>query len=277
MLNLSSSLFSAIMSNATMVGSHMSAAAQQGREKAIQKALDDRYAAEQRIIDKQNEIGRREQSRVYAQTQANMYRLSVSQMMDAQAQAQEYELMAQDYLNAAGYKRARMGSAYSRSGALLAGSALARTAMNKERASVGAARLRRAAEYALERGKMLSTITKESAVKPSFVPIPDSIKQTYIAPFTPTSSGGSSSGSTSSKDWDTSKIAELQDLEGGSAALGMETGTADPFAVADALGIHFSPGSGMYSGTFESSPWSSGHTGGDFDWGDFTTAPNYGY
>ena len=93
MLNLSSSLFSAIMSNATMVSSHMSAAAQAGREKAIQKALDERYAAEQRIIDKQNEIGRREQSRVYAQTQANMYRLSVSQMMDAQAQAQEYELM----------------------------------------------------------------------------------------------------------------------------------------------------------------------------------------
>ena len=146
MLNLSSSLFSAIMSNATMVSSHMSAAAQAGREKAIQKALDERYAAEQRIIDKQNEIGRREQSRVYAQTQANMYRLSVSQMMDAQAQAQEYELMAQDYLNAAGYKRARMGSAYSRSGALLAGSALARTAVNKERASAGAARLRRAAE-----------------------------------------------------------------------------------------------------------------------------------
>ena len=277
MLNISASLFSAIMANWSQVGSHMSAAAQAGREKAIQKALNERHAAEQRIIDAQNEMAKREQSRVYMKSQANMYRLSVSQMMDAQAESKEYELMAQDYLNAAGYKRARMGSAYSRSGALLAGSALARTAVNKERASAGAARLRRAAEYALERGKMISSITKESAVKPSFVPIPDSIKQTYIPPFTPTSSGGSSSGSTSSKDWDTSKIEELRDLEGGSAALGQETGTVDPNEVADLLGIHFSPGSGEYSGTFESSPWSSGHTGGDFDWGDFNTAPNYGY
>ena len=291
MLNLSSSLFSAIMSNATMVSSHMSAAAQAGREKAIQKALDERYAAEQRIIDKQNEIGRREQSRVYAQTQANMYRLSVSQMMDAQAQAQEYELMAQDYLNAAGYKRARMGSAYSRSGALLAGSALARTAMNNERASAGAARLRRAAEYALERGKMLSTITKESAVKPSFVPIPDAIKQSYVAPFAPSSSGGggsgSGSGSSSSTNWDTSQletvttVQDVQALSGGSTVLGMEVGTVDPNEVANLFGgkLHCRPGSGMYSGMsgMSRAPWSQGHIGGDFDWADFTTDPSYGY
>ena len=277
MLNLSASLFSAIMANWTQVGSLMSEAAQAGRAKAIQKALDARHAAEQRIIDAQNKMGQREQSRVYMQSQANMYRLSVSQMMDAQAQSQEYELMAQDYLNAAGYKRARMGSAYSRSGALLAGSALARTAMNKERASAGAARLRRAAEYALERGKMLSSITKGSAVKPSFVPIPDSIKQTYIPPFVPTSSGGSS---TSSTKMDTSKLSsfeDVKDLEGGSTALGMEVGTVDPNEVADALGVHYSPGSGTYSGDFPSSPWSMGHTAGDFDWGDFNTAPSYEY
>ena len=180
MSDIASSLYSAILANATQVSSHVSAAAQRGKDEEIQSILDARYEEEQRIIDEQNRVGLAEQKRVYGQRQAVAYRLSIAQMADARLQAREYELLSEDFLASAGMRRAQMGVAYSRSGALLAGSALARTSASKQRAEQGSERLKRAAKYAMSRGKMLSTITRHSAFKPSFVPVPDAIKQTHV-------------------------------------------------------------------------------------------------
>ena len=196
MSDLASSIYRAVMAGNTQVSSSMSAAAQQGKGKAIQALLDKRYEAEQRIIDEQNRRGRAEQKRVYDQRQAVTYRLSVAQMVDARLQAREYELLSQDFLAKAQYKMGQMGSAYSRSGAVMAGSALLRTKQTQDRGAIGAARMRRAADYTMKRGKMLSTITKHSAVKPSFVPIPDAIRQVHVEmPKITAGGGGSSSGS----------------------------------------------------------------------------------
>jgi len=170
----------AVLAANTQVSSHMSTAAQEGRQEEIQALLDKRYEEEQRIIDETNRRGLSEQKRVYAQRQAVNYRLSVAQMVDARLQAREYELLSQDFLAKAQYKRGQMSVAYARSGALMGGSALLRVKQNKDRAAQGADRFKRAATYALERGKMLSTITKHSSVKPQFVPIPDAIRQTHI-------------------------------------------------------------------------------------------------
>ena len=54
MSDLASSIYRAVMAGNTQVSSSMSAAAQQGKGKAIQALLDKRYEAEQRIIDEQN-------------------------------------------------------------------------------------------------------------------------------------------------------------------------------------------------------------------------------
>ena len=195
MSDWAASMWRAVTASSTQVNSHMSAAAQKDRGDAIQAVLDKQYEEQQRIIDETNRRGLAEQQRVYGQRQAVAYRLSIAQTIDARMQAREYELLSQDFLAKAQYKRGQMSVAYSRSGAMVGGSALLRLRQNRERAAEGSARLKRAATYARERGKMLSTITKHSAVKPSFVPIPDAIKRTHIEmPVTDANRGGGGGG-----------------------------------------------------------------------------------
>ena len=194
MSDWAASMYRAVTASSTQVNSHMSAAAQKDRGDAIQAVLDKQYEEQQRIIDETNRRGLAEQQRVYGQRQAVAYRLSIAQTIDARMQAREYELLSQDFLAKAQYKRGQMSVAYSRSGAMVGGSALLRLRQNRERAAEGSARLKRAATYARERGKMLSTITKHSAVKPSFVPIPDAIKRTHIEMPVPDANRGGGGG-----------------------------------------------------------------------------------
>lgn len=189
-VDTSSQLYRAILANATMVGSHMSTAAQEDQTEAIEHIIEARWQEEQRIIDEQNRRALEERERHYKVSQRTAYALSRAQMADARRQAQEYELLAEDFVQAAGVKRARMGSAYSASGALMAGSALVRTRANKQRAEQGAARLSRAARYAIKRGETLSRITKAAVTKIPYVPIPDAIKQSYVPPFIPKDGSG---------------------------------------------------------------------------------------
>ena len=194
MSDWAASMWRAVTASSTQVNSHMSAAAQKDRGDAIQAVLDKQYEEQQRIIDETNRRGLAEQQRVYGQRQAVAYRLSIAQTIDARMQAREYELLSQDFLAKAQYKRGQMSVAYSRSGAMVGGAALLRLQQNRERAAEGSARLKRAATYARERGKMLSTITKHSAVKPSFVPIPDAIKRTHIEMPVPDANRGGGGG-----------------------------------------------------------------------------------
>ena len=87
--------------------------------------------------------------------------------------------MADDYLHSAGVRLGQQSVAYSRSGVLLAGSALARTKQTKEQADRGAARLRMAATNVRQRGRMLSKATLGAPVKPAFVPIRDAVRDAY--------------------------------------------------------------------------------------------------
>ena len=187
-------IYRAVMANATLVSSHISAQAQQGREEAIKAALEARHQEEQRIIDTRNAAVLAETTRYYGKLKSVSYKLSLAQLQDAKWKAQEYRLLADDFIASANIRAGQMSSGYSRSGALLAGSALARTAQTNEEGAKGAARLRRAADYAMRRGRMLASITRQSVIKPPFIPIPDAIKQTYVKPFVPDQPSGGGGG-----------------------------------------------------------------------------------
>ena len=192
-------IYRAVMANATLVSSHISAQAQQGREEAIKAALEARHQEEQRIIDTRNAAVLAETTRYYGKLKSVSYKLSLAQLQDAKWKAQEYRLLADDFIASANIRAGQMSSGYSRSGALMAGSALARTAQTNEEGAKGAARLRRAADHAMRRGRMLASITRQSVIKPPFIPIPDAIKQTYVKPFVPdqpTGGGGGGGGFT---------------------------------------------------------------------------------
>ena len=190
MSDYANSLYSAVLGMGGLVSSHVSAAAAAGRDKEIQKILDRQHREAQQLIDDQNRMARSERDRTYRARQAIDYRLSVVQMMDAEYEAQEFRLMSQDFLNKAGFERGQMSYQYSRSGALMAGSALARTKQNREEGAEGARRLERAAEYAIKRGQMLAKITRTGTVKTPYVPIPDAVKKTYVPRFVPQTGGG---------------------------------------------------------------------------------------
>ena len=130
MSDWAASMWRAVTASSTQVNSHMSAAAQKDRGDAIQAVLDKQYEEQQRIIDETNRRGLAEQQRVYGQRQAVAYRLSIAQTIDARMQAREYELLSQDFLAKAQYKRGQMSVAYSRSGAMVGGSALLRLQQN---------------------------------------------------------------------------------------------------------------------------------------------------
>ena len=271
MSDYSASVQSALLANQTNVSSYISKEAQKVKARSIQKALDKRHAEEQRIVDEHNRMSREEQTRVYAQRQAISYRLSVAQMVDAQLQAREFELQSQDYLAAAQVRRSEMGSRYSRSGALLAGSALARTDANEKRARQGAARLQKAAKNARERGRMLSTITKHSASKPMFVPLPDAIKQEYVPPYVPpkTKHWSNLGDTTETNAWGRGnrlaamglgspvQIQSVGAFQGGS----YDIGTASPTRVAERLGGAYTAGAERGG----SSAYAGGHISGTFD------------
>ena len=274
MSDYSASVQSALLANQTNVSSYISKEAQKVKARSIQKALDKRHAEEQRIVDEHNRMSREEQTRVYAQRQAISYRLSVAQMVDAQLQAREFEMQSQDYLAAAQVRRSEMGSRYSRSGALLAGSALARTDANEKRARQGAARLQRASKNAISRGRMLSTITKNSASKPMFVPLPDAIKQTYVPPYVPPKTKHHSNIGDTSKNtnaWGRGnqlaamginspvQIEGAGEWQGGSFNIGGRS----PVRLADDLGGVYTPGSERGG----SSAYAGGHISGTFDFG----------
>ena len=143
-------------------------------------AIERKWQEQQRIIDEQNRMRRELQAQTYGRRRATAYKLSVAQEMDHRAQSQNLEFMAQDFVHAAGQRMQRQSVAYSRSGALMAGSALARTKQTKDEGEQGAARLRMAAETTRKRGKMLSKITREGVVKPAFIPISDAIRDPYM-------------------------------------------------------------------------------------------------
>lgn len=189
----------AVVSNSKNAAASASAGGRSGSgERQTSKAIEAKYEAQQAIIDKNNKFRKAEQTRVFQAKQAVAYRTSVVQRMDAEAKANELELMAQDFLNSTGAKLGQQVVAYSRSGALMAGSALARTKQTQDEGAKGAARLRLASQHALERGKMQALTTRHGVHKPAFIPIPDAIRDPYMpdrgpapAGYTSSRSGGS--------------------------------------------------------------------------------------
>ena len=143
-------------------------------------AIEERRAAEQARIDAQNAKAQGEIQRAYGAQQAVAYRLAHAHKMDAERQAANYSLVAQDYINASGAKAAQQVVSYTRSGALVAGSALLRVQQTKEEGDTAAERLRTAAEHAKKRGKRISDVVRTSVIKRPYVPIMDAIAQPFV-------------------------------------------------------------------------------------------------
>ena len=143
-------------------------------------AIEERRAAEQARIDAYNAKTEAEIERVYGVQQGAAYRLANSHEMDAERQAANYNLLAQDHIHASGMKDAQQNVSYSRSGALIAGSAVLRLRQTKEEGEDAAARLRKAAEYAKKRGERISGVIRQSVIKKPFVPVMDAIAQPFV-------------------------------------------------------------------------------------------------
>ena len=143
-------------------------------------AIEERRAAEQARIDAQNAKVKSEVERVYLAQQGVAYRLSHAHIMDAERQASNYDLVAQDHIHASGAKAAQQLVSYSRSGALVAGSAVTRLEQTKEEGEEAAARLRKAADHVKERGERISDVVRTSVIKKPFVPIMDAIAQPFV-------------------------------------------------------------------------------------------------
>ena len=154
-------------------------------------AIEERRAAEQARIDAQNAKVKSEVERVYLAQQGVAYRLSHAHIMDAERQASNYDLVAQDHIHASGAKAAQQLVSYSRSGALVAGSAVTRLEQTKEEGEEAAARLRKAADHVKERGERISDVVRTSVIKKPFVPIMEAIAQPFVpqqSSFNPVSS-----------------------------------------------------------------------------------------
>ena len=120
-------------------------------------------------------------------------------MADARRQAQRFQLLSQDFLNEVKAQKAQQVVAYAGSGALIQGSALISLRETQQRGDAGAQRLKKAANIALRRGSQQAKITRDSVIKPMYVPLPDPIKQPVIpqrSTFNPMATwfGGFSSG-----------------------------------------------------------------------------------
>ena len=165
----------------------------------MEYASEERFKREKEAIDKHNIATEREQGRVLGAKEAVAYRTSVVQMADARRQAQRFQLLSQDFLNEVKAQKAQQVVAYAGSGALIQGSALIALRETQQRGDAGAQRLKKAANIALRRGSQQAKITRDSVIKPMYVPLPDPIKQPVIpqrSTFNPMATyfGGFSSG-----------------------------------------------------------------------------------
>ena len=146
----------------------------------MERYSEERFSREKASIDKHNADVAKERGRTLQAQKAVAYRTSVVQLADAKRQAQRFHLLSQDFLNAAGAKKAEQVVAYAGSGALVKGSALVRMRETQQRADIGAKRLRKAADIALRRGTQQAQITRDSVIEQMYVPTPDPIKQPTI-------------------------------------------------------------------------------------------------
>lgn len=102
----------------------------------------------------------------FAQKAALANKQAKLQEEDAARQQVEYNLRAQDFTLEGRIRESTQGRAYSRSGVVLAGSALRRLNQTRSRTNEGARRLRETGTYAVERGDRLADITRSSVGSP---------------------------------------------------------------------------------------------------------------
>ena len=214
-------------------------------------AIEARRAAEQDRIDRQNAKAKAEIERTYGAQQAVAYRLAHVHEMDAERQAANYDLVAQDHQRAAGAKAAQQVVSYTRSGALVAGSALGRVQQTKEEGEEAARRLRKASDHVKARGKRLSNVVRSSVIKRPFVPSMDAIPQ----PFVPAQSTFSPVGSFFAGMMPAAQnmmMGGLFGTGGGSQAMSAPTfGGANPYMSSFQSGGVYHPTLGVTTGAFD--------------------------
>ena len=112
------------------------------------------------------------------QTQAQAFRTSVAQLQDADRQAQEFGIQSQEFLIESGQRTQSQVTRYSASGAMVAGSAMARMDMTRSLGAEGAQRLQERADIALMRGTLAARATRMGAIEPAYVAqvLPESLQ-----------------------------------------------------------------------------------------------------
>ena len=150
------------------------------RRRAERQAISDYQDDVDAQVAEHNRLQKAEVDRVHAAQQDLANRTADIQRRDAARQQGHYGQLADDFLREAHGARAQQVTAYSRSGALVQGSALHRLGQTTSRGEEGARRYRAHGNEAVRRGHSIADITERSAIRPAFVPASRAIRQPYI-------------------------------------------------------------------------------------------------